>query len=87
MATPSTAQSEVNRDTLIKRVTRMLVREKPAAAAAPVQELPAKPAESEERRQERLEAYRKFCEEQSKLEDAGAEEKKAFKYRAPDFNK
>jgi hypothetical protein len=73
--------------TLIQRVTRMIFKNDPAApVAAPA---PAAPVESEEKRAERLEAYKKFCEEQNATEAAGstAGQKKEFKYRAPDFNK
>jgi hypothetical protein len=73
--------------TLIQRFTRMIFKNDPAApVAAPA---PAAPVESEEKRAERLEAYKKFCEEQNATEAAGstAGQKKEFKYRAPDFNK
>lgn len=74
--------------TLIQRVTRMIFKNDPAApVAAPA---PAAPVESEEKRAERLEAYKKFCAEQSAAEAGQSNEgsqKKEFKYRAPDFNR
>lgn len=75
--------------TLIQRVTRMIFKNDPAASVA-VAPAPAAPVESEEKRAERLEAYKKFCAEQSATESAQPAQggqKKEFKYRAPDFNK
>lgn len=72
--------------TLIQRVTRILFKNDPAASVA-VAPVPAAPVESEEKRAERLEAYKKFCAEQSATECGEGSQKKEFKYRAPDFNK
>jgi len=69
-------------NTIFQRVTQMLVRPKPAAL--PAAAIPAAPVESDEKKQERLDAYKKFCEEQSKLEAPTA--KKKMKFRAKDFN-
>lgn len=69
--------------TLLKRVTQMLVREKKEAAPI-VPAAPAAPVESEEKKAERLEAYKKFCEEQSKVEAPSVQKK--MKFRAKDFN-
>lgn len=67
--------------TIFQRVTQML---RKSNAPAPAAAMASSPAESEEKKQERLEAYKKFCEEQSKLEEPSA--KKKMKFRAKDFN-
>ena len=73
--------------TLIQRITQVFTKSggpTPVAVTAP-----AMPVESEEKKQERLAAYQKFCAEQSAKEEAEGVVSggKAFKYRAPDFNK
>jgi len=85
MSTPS--NSEAKSGTLIQRVTQIFLKKK---AEETTIEAVAVVAETEEQKQQRLEAYRKFCEEQSKQESEtgeGTGAKKEFKFRAPDFNR
>lgn len=81
------SNSEAKSGTLIQRVTQIFVKKK---AEETTIEAVAVATETEEQKQQRLEAYRKFCEEQAKQETESSEgtgAKKEFKYRAPDFNR
>ena len=81
------ANSEAKSGTLIQRVTQIFTKKK---AEETTIEAVAVAVETEEQKQERLDAYRKFCEEQSKQESEngnGTGAKKEFKFRAPDFNR
>lgn len=69
--------------TIFQRVTQML-RKSDAPTAPAAAPAPAAPVESEEKKQERLDAYKKFCEEQAAIEEPSA--KKKMKFRAKDFN-
>lgn len=73
--------------TLIQRITQVFTKNGGPAPVAVT--AAATPAESEEKKQERLAAYQKFCAEQKAKEEAEGvtSEVKSFKYRAPDFNK
>lgn len=68
-------------NTLFQRVTQILRKPEPVPAPVPVVE---EPVETEEHKQARLEAYRKFCEQQAQVETPEA--KKKMKFRAKDFN-
>ena len=71
---------------LVQRVTQMFTKGSTdhAQPAAPIE---SKPVESDEKREERLAAYRKLCEEEAKNQaPEDAAKPKKIKYRAADMN-
>lgn len=81
------SNSEAKSGTLIQRVTQIFLKKK---AEETTIEAVAVAVETEEQKQQRLDAYRKFCEEEAKKESENGEvtgAKKEFKFRAPDFNR
>lgn len=82
-------ESEAERGTLIQRVTRIFRKDNKNLSNGSDVAGTVKPVESEEQKQQRLEAYRKMCEEESKKElesTAVTGATKEFKFRAKDFN-
>lgn len=76
-------ESASNKKTFVQRVTHIFTGgPKHTEPVAPVE--PPKPVESESKRMERLEAYRKLCEEEAKNKEASGETEasKPVKYRS-----
>jgi len=80
--------SEAESSTLIQRVTRIFRKDNKTQVNGAEVEKIVKPVETEEQKQQRLEAYQKMCAEESvkELENAANKNEKAFKFRAKDFN-
>ncbi len=73
------------RKTLIRRFTQMFSRGSSEPEKGAAIELKAS-TESDEKREERLAAYRKLCEEEARNQSAEEGVKKKIKYRAADMN-
>ena len=70
---------EPRKRTLVQRVTRILIGPS-QSELMPMVVVPTQPAESEEQRQQRLEAYRKLCEQEPSRDPESTG--KAIKYRS-----
>jgi hypothetical protein len=78
------SQEPAKKGGIIQRMTQMFRRSEPAAPAAPPE--PAPPVETPQRKSQRMDAYKKLCEEEAAKEPADKPPPQKIKYRARDMN-